>query len=820
MNIPFRSLLEAIRNRSGNQEGTDELAALKEHHARLNAQYLKLQQQNHWLSDLGQSTAQMLKQETVSTLLDHIASEVVYISRANGAYMHMVHETGDYLEVVAARGPMSERLLGQTRDRGNGLSARAWDTGDIQVAADYNNHPDCVLQLSEKIQAVALPLTYADTVLGVIFITASSHAMLEEDVALFEQIASIASLSIHHARQRETTERELTRTQSLSQLSSLMHHYQDWGDIAHHVCPQLFDVLDLSRVSLYQANASTHTIEPYCTWEIIDGNIERCEPVVNRLIQETISVWSYENKLPAQINRGVDDPRESAEVHRFRRERAIGSTLCETVMSEDTVWGLLTVCRHMSKRDFDENDVNIFRTVVGQMSTALQRHKLLLTVQHQALHDSLTKLPNRRGFECHILELLAEKGEGNSLSAVLFFDLDGFKDVNDTFGHATGDSVLGMVATRLAARLASRGFLARLGGDEFAVVLSDLKDDEQAVSIAQEMSSEFQAPFAVNDSELTLGTSIGISYYPFDGTSLDDLVKHADMAMYQAKRSGRNRIVRFDQQLAIASRTEHVRKTDLKKAVTDREFELWYQPQISLATNHVSGVEALIRWRHPTRGIVSPIDFIPLAEEIGLISSVGSWVLEHGCQQMVDWQGRETVSWHLGINVAAPQFMNKRFAENVLELLDVYRIAPEQLQLEVTESVFMNDLTTVLDNLKGLRRSGVRIAIDDFGTGYSSLKYLQELPLDVLKIDRAFISKLDNENMLDSLASTIVLLANRFGLETVAEGVETQEQLDLVRQLDCDLVQGYFFSKPVIATELPEVIANINEAAYCQRNCA
>jgi len=820
MRKPLTSLLKAIEKISSAPVACVELAAQKERYEQLGSKYQRLQEQNLWLSELAQSAAQMLDQESLSTLLDHIACEVISVSCANGAYMHMVHETGDYLEVVAAHGALTKQLYGETRILGEGLSGTAWQTGKLQIAVNYNSHENCVMDLEEEIQAIALPLVHADIILGVIFITAAGHEHIENDVDLIEQTAAVASLAIHHARQREATERELIRTQALSQLSTLMHQYQNLRDMAEHICPKLIDMLDLTRVTLYQVNNSTDDLECCSTWEVVDNTITRSESIGSRFVHETINSWSYKNKQTARIYRNVEDPRESADVHAFRRKKDLGATLCVPVMSEDTVLGLLTICRSMKKRDFDENDVNIFNTVVGQLSTAIQRNTLLLTVQHQALHDSLTQLPNRRGFESHLSSLLEENADGERRSAVMFFDLDGFKDVNDTFGHAVGDSVLRLVANRLDKCLGESGFLARLGGDEFAVALTQLDNDAEAFSIAEAMSEQFDDPFEVQGSALNLGTSVGISYYPDDGETLDDLVKHADMAMYQAKRSGRNRIVKYDEQLEITFRDEHTRKADLKKAVAEKEFELWYQPQVSLDTNHVSGVEALIRWQHPTRGIVSPMEFIPLAEEIGLISTIGSLVLENGCQQLEDWQCMDVGTLHLGINVAAPQFMNKRFGEIVLKALDLHQIAPEQLQLEVTESVFMNDLDVVLANLNMLRASGIRIAIDDFGTGFSSLQYLQDLPLDVLKIDRAFINKLNSENMLNSLANTIVLLAGRFGLETVAEGVETLEQLNLVRQLDCDLVQGYYFSKPVTASQLPGVIHGINGTATNFKKCA
>ena len=789
-------------------------------YSELAARYETLLAHNEWLSELGDTTANMLQLESVSTLLQYIAEELVNVSCANGAYMHMVHETGDYLDILAGYGPLSDYLLGGKRFKGFGLSAKVWETGVAQYVPDYNNHPDCVLELNTQIQAFALPLSFAGDVLGVVFVTAEAGALLEADLELLKQVALIASLSIYHTSQRESVSRELFRTQTLSAISAAIHQHQNWDELAHHVCPKLFDALDLSRVSLYHCEKSSGRLDSYASWDRANGFTELCEVVDATLINETISGWCFRNKKAAQINRNIEDPRESIATHKFRLDNNIGSTLCMPVIANDAIWGVMVVCRNTNKRNFDQNDVNTTHAVVGQMSTALQRQNLLLEVQHQALHDSLTELPNRRGFEDFLDATLTNKLELETKKAVLFFDLDGFKEINDTHGHAAGDAVLKQVAQRLRERKCQGEMLARLGGDEFSVVLPNIEKLNDAVDSAVKYTDSFTEKFRVDQHELALGVSVGISYYPRDGVRSDDLIRHADMAMYQAKSKGRNQIVSFDHDVARSSREEQDRENDLRKAVIEQEFDLWYQPQISLETGLVAGVEALIRWQHPTKGILPPTKFIPLAEELGLISLVGTWVLERGCQQMVDWRNEEPVPWHLAINVSAPQIMRKEFAISVLKTLEVYGIDPEMLQLEVTESVLLNDLESVAGNFRILRSHGVRIALDDFGTGYSSIEYLQELPVDILKIDRAFISRLEEGDVVESLASTIVLLANRFGLQTVAEGVETEAQLEMVKLLNCDLVQGFYFAKPVTAANLPRVVADINNAQYLRNKAA
>lgn len=779
-----------------------------------------IESENRQLSALSEIAIGMFHNRSPATLLDHIAQSLVELSSANSACLYMVHETGDYLSAVAGSAPLDESLCTRRIEKNAGLLGRCWASEAVQLGTGCCSMKELKLAAGASCQYAAIPMVAAGRILGVALVIADEGCPLGDEISLLSRLAETGAISVFYSRQREATVNELERTQVLRQLSSLMHDHHDWHQMARQVCPKLFDVLDLFRASLYYADPETQLFRSYLSWEVCDEEVIQSDTIDDRLIQETISAWAYEYRLPAMIKRGVEDKRESAAVYEFRRTREIGSTLCAPVMSEDTVWGLLTVCRHMNKRDFDENDYNTFQTVTGQMSTALQRHKLLEAVRYQALHDELTGLPNRRAFEDQVSKLCSVGKEDTPLCAVFFLDLDGFKDINDTMGHAVGDEVLKAVADRLSERMNEECYLARLGGDEFAILMHNIMSERQATRFAELLTTEFSRPFAIDSGQVDVATSIGISFFPCDGTSREELIMSADIAMYQAKRNGRNQFVQFDQQLATRSREEIVRRTDLKKAISRDQLELWYQPQMALSTMKVAGVEALIRWRHPVQGMIPPWQFIPLAEESGLISQIGSWVVEQSCAQIQRWQKAGAIDWHVSINVAAPQLIDSRFSRKVIGTIEALGIQPQQVQLEVTESAFMTDLNVVLLNLAELRAAGVRIAIDDFGTGFSSLKYLQELPLDVLKIDRAFISSLSKESVETSLASTIMLLADRFGLETVAEGVETLEQLELVGQMGCDLVQGYIFSRPVRAGDVIATVDQLNSITPIARKCA
>ena len=393
---------------------------------------------------------------------------------------------------------------------------------------------------------------------------------------------------------------------------------------------------------------------------------------------------------------------------------------------------------------------------------------------------------------------------------MLFLDLDGFKLINDTLGHPVGDALLRHVSDRLGGRVGKRDVLARMGGDEFAVIVRGLKAGESAVGVGQRLGDALASEFDVDGARLKIGTSIGVSHYPDDAATADELLRQADLAMYKAKGQGKGRVLGFDRALGTDAFRRAELELELRDAIERREFALAFQPQVACRDGRVIGVEALVRWHHPTRGPISPGEFIPIAEEAGLINAIGAWVLEEAIRELAGWRGTPLATLRMSVNIAAPQFLLENFPEQVLAALARHAVRPDQLELEVTESVVMRELDAVVARLERLRASGIRVAIDDFGTGYSSLSYLQDLPLDVLKIDRAFVVRMQDETRGRSLVDTIQLLATALGLETVAEGVETDGQRDAIAALGCDLIQGYHYSRPVPAAELADVVAAIH----------
>lgn len=427
-------------------------------------------------------------------------------------------------------------------------------------------------------------------------------------------------------------------------------------------------------------------------------------------------------------------------------------------------------------------------------------------LQHQATHDSLTDLPNRYFLIDRFRSVLSHARRHGSCAAVLFLDLDNFKRVNDSLGHAAGDGLLTQVARRLRKCLRPNDTVARHGGDEFTIVIGDLIHPENTLVVLKKLRAEFERPVVVGSQEIYVTFSTGIALYPHDGEQVEDLLRHADAAMYQAKSSGSNQY-RFYAPAMNARGHELLNlEADLRHAQEHDEFLLHYQPQVDLHTGRTVGVEGLIRWQHPTRGLVSPVDFIPLLENSGLIIPVGEWVLRKACVLHRIWRNAGLHGYRISINVSAAQFCDGDLLNKVRRALLEEDMPAQSLELEITENIVMQDPEGAAETLQALHALGVRTAIDDFGTGYSSLAYLKRFPLDVLKIDRTFVRDLERDSGDAAIVEASISLAQKLGLEVIAEGVETVEQLEFLRDRGCDLIQGYCLSRPVPKAELMDLL--------------
>lgn len=433
---------------------------------------------------------------------------------------------------------------------------------------------------------------------------------------------------------------------------------------------------------------------------------------------------------------------------------------------------------------------------VGTQIDITHRREAEARVEYLALHDDLTGLPNRRLLRQRLDRAVMRARDGRFTAAVLACDLDGFKAVNDTLGHSAGDRLLRIVADRLNEAVDVGDTVARLGGDEFALVIEGLEGPHQADAVAKHVIAVLGAPIEIDGMVVEIGVGIGAVMVPNEGITADDLLRRADIALYEAKTTGRDTYRRFEPALAARRSARHLLAFDMKDAIRRGDFYLVYQPVIDLAAETVTSFEALMRWHHPERGLISPMEFIPVAEETGLIVALGAWALAEACREAMAWPGEIRVA----VNVSTVQFQHD-LERSVSSALDGAGLSPDRLKLEVTESALMRDPEGVVATLHRLRALGVRIALDDFGTGYSSLSYLRRFPFDKIKIDRAFIKDIAEPDAA-AIVRAVVGLGERLGMGIVAEGVETAEQLDLVRSEGCDEVQGFLFSRPLPANEV------------------
>jgi len=422
-------------------------------------------------------------------------------------------------------------------------------------------------------------------------------------------------------------------------------------------------------------------------------------------------------------------------------------------------------------------------------------------IVHQAYHDGLTGLPNRLLVKDRIEVSIAHVRRGGTKLAVLILDLDNFKKINDSLGHASGDALLLQVTNRLVAQVREEDTVARLGGDEFLILVAAITSEEVVVSLINRLLKNLTAPFLVEGQELFVSASIGVAFYPNHGANAETLIKHADIAMYQAKKQGKNSCCFFTSDLS--ERISYLRQMEnnLRQAVANREFTVYFQPKVDPFAGRVVGAEALVRWQHSDGNLVNPSDFIPLAEETGLIVALGEQVLTQTCRVLgrLNAEGRHALS--LSVNLSPLQFSQANLVQQVMAILQHYKIPSPQLELEITETVMMTNLAKSVVTLNELVANGLSIAIDDFGTGYSSLSYLKRFPISTLKIDRSFIRDIPEDSSDTQLVETIILMAHNLGITVVAEGVETKAQLEWLISCGCEQIQGYFYSKPLCADD-------------------
>lgn len=436
-----------------------------------------------------------------------------------------------------------------------------------------------------------------------------------------------------------------------------------------------------------------------------------------------------------------------------------------------------------------------------------ERNQLESEIKYLAYYDSLTDLPNRVLLNDRLNQALSEARGKKQQVAVLYLDLDRFKLINDSLGHSYGDMLLREAAERLKVSIPPNAVISRQGGDEFTIILTGVKSKKDVLNVLEHVMGAFAAPFLLKENEVFIKTSIGISMFPKDGDTAEMLIKHADAAMYKSKEKSGTYYHFFESEMNHRNMESIKLENALYKALDQDELEIYYQPQIDSKTDTIIGAEALLRWNHPTEGMVSPVNFIPIAEETGLIVPIGKWVLENACKQLKGWQ-QNNPEMSVSVNLSGRQFEEDDLVSMIKGILEEQELAPEFLHIELTENQIIKNSKVTIKKMKQLKKLGVHISIDDFGTGYSSLGYLKNFPIDFLKIDRSFIQDIITDEDNAAITNTIITLAKNLNLQVIAEGVETLEQLEFLKSKDCFIMQGYYFSRPVVAEELAKKYLN------------
>lgn len=429
-------------------------------------------------------------------------------------------------------------------------------------------------------------------------------------------------------------------------------------------------------------------------------------------------------------------------------------------------------------------------------------------INHLAYYDEITNLPNRTRFMESVSRFLEKD---SNIFSIIYLDLDNFKSVNDTLGHTAGDILLRSVADNLGLYVEEFDLLSRLGGDEFAILVKGKSDIFELERYAKSIIKSFEKPFYIMDHEFFITASIGITRFPSDGTEIGELLQNADIAMYYSKNSGKNSYSFFDRRLKSLLRQKTILENEMKQAIFDKGFSLYYQPQIDLLTGEINGLEALIRWIKADGSFVAPDKFIPLAEETGQIIILGKWVIEEAIKQIISWKEKGLGYIHVAVNISTKQIQQNDFVEDVIDLIQIYDIDTKYLSFEITETAAMFDFKNSVHKLNRLRKHGISISLDDFGTGYSSLTYLRRLPIDYLKLDKGFIDSILDESIQGEIVKSVIDLSKKMDLKVVAEGIEYKEQLEFIKTAGADYAQGYYYSKPLPAEEIYTFISDYNK---------
>ena len=703
----------------------------------------------------------------LSTLLEKIMQTTKSVMGAEACSILLRDERTGELTFTVALGEKSEEIKDFKIRRGQGIAGWVFEHKEPLLVADVRRDGRFSREVDRKTgfetrSMIAVPLLVKDSILGVIQVINKVDAGYfdDGDLDLLLTISGPIAVAINNAETAEDLKRSEEKFHKISSSA------QD-----------AIIMMD-SEEKISYWNPASERIFGYSGAEAVGSRL-------HSLIMPSVHHKAFV--------RGFDRFRNTGE------GVVLGKTMVLSALKKDKTEFPVEVSISAVKIGSEWNSIGIIRDIT-------ERKQFEDTIREMSYHDQLTGLPNRRLLLDRFHQVLARSKRYNLLAAFLFLDLDRFKVVNDTLGHAVGDELLKAVAERLKGYTRESDTIARIGGDEFTVLVQDIKNVEDVKVLIEKIITLFDAPFELMGHELFVTTSMGVSIYPKDGEDAATLFKNADIAMYKAKDEGRNNFQLYTPAMNVRAMDRLRLENKLRRALEKEEFVLHYQPQVEINTGRVIGVEALVRWDDPEEGLVPPGEFIPMAEDTGLIVPIGEWVLKTACAQNKAWQARGLVPVTMAVNLSMRQFKQKNFVAVISRVLSEAGLDPMYLELELTESIIMEDVEATVEVLSGLKAMGIRLSIDDFGTGYSSLAYLKRMPIDMLKVAHVFVREITVNPDDTAISTAVINVAQSLNIEVIAEGVETIEQFNLLRLLRCDKIQGYLISRPLPADGVEEFL--------------
>jgi diguanylate cyclase (GGDEF)-like protein len=774
----------------------------------------------------------IMRAQTRAELFDLVCSAAVKGGRFTATIIGLAQPGSDYLRIAASAGPTAENSqnpklsVSALHPEGRGLTGKAFRTRRPCVANDYLNEEQEPVLLKRirregTRSGAALPLFNREDAIGVlVFMSSEIGAFTPQLVELLQRLARNISFALENfdrADERRLAEEQkdrLTRMfAALSATNEAIMRARTRGELFQLVCEAAAEGGAFASTMMALADPGSEFLRVVATAGP-NGELQKSIKIAlsdERPEGRGLSGIAFRTGRPCVSNDYLADERGNAFYDRVRREgNKSGAAL--PLLSQGRSVGVLSIMS--SERDvFTPELVGLLLRLANNVSFALDnfdraeaKAKADERIQYLATHDGLTHLPNRAMFNQLLRAAIEAARRGDRKFAVLFIDIDRFKIINDSLGHDSGDALLVEIGDRLRQCLRDGDVVARLGGDEFVVILQQESEIQQIEAATRKLLSIVSQPLQLCGLECRATASIGVAMYPRDGEDELTLTKNADLAMYGAKEDGKNGFRFFASQSATPSIERLVFESRLRQALDRDEFSLHYQPQVDVATGRITGVEALLRWTLPDLGALSPMQFIPLAEETGLIVPIGRWVLNKACAQNMAWRRQGLGALSMAVNLSPRQFLDGNLLRDIDEALAASGMPAQLLQLEITESMVMRNVGRAIELLDTIRGRGVRLAIDDFGTGYSSMSVMKKFPVDTIKIDRSFVQDLPDDSEDRAIAQAIISMGRALGMTIIAEGVETEEQAGFLREHGCDEMQGYLFSRPVSAERIPEIL--------------